>query len=291
MRREQLAASIRFAPPVALVLLACVSGAAASSSPPRCLPEGYGLQRQIVPQTNEPQAAVKLTAGWLTAIEGRRSCALRTTVRLTISDAGGVEGHARWTIRTVLQPWSEAVHTWVWRNWCADAPTVKFSLPNGTSVSQQVSDPPTCVDVNAPTTLVDLGSGPKYVQRPGDRIPPHILPPGTPPPLHWALINPKNAWIVSDGYTLVAVYAGNPGANPSRGRFAIIRQNLIFGVQYEPPDLVDLPKAGALTITGYPRGAARETTAQHGRLTFISARGIKGVLDLRSDRVHITASG
>jgi len=105
------------------------------------------------------------------------------------------------------------------------------------------------------------------------------------------VINPKNAWIVSDGYTLVTVYAGSPGASPSRGRFAVVRQNAIFGIEYDPPDLVDIPKAGALKITGWPHGADRETTAQRGRLTFISARGVKGVLDLRGDRVHVTTSG
>ena len=135
--------------------------------------------------------------------------------------------------------------------------------------------------------VTSLGTGTKYV-RPWNRIPPHILPKGVPSPLHYALINVKNAWLVSDGYTLVAVYAGSPGGEASIGRFAIIRQNLIFGIQYERPDFVDVRNAGALRITGAPRGAASETTAQHGQLVFGSARGTRGVLELAGDHVRIT---
>jgi hypothetical protein len=124
------------------------------------------------------------------------------------------------------------------------------------------------------------------VERSGQQFPPHILPKGSPPPLGWDTVNPKNAWLVSDGYTLVAVYAGNPGKEPSRGRFAIIRQNLVFGIEY-PPDLVDLPKAGALKITRSPRGASRERSAQYGELAFTSVKGVKGVLDLAGDRIGV----
>ena len=301
MGREQLAVRIRPAPPIAFALVVCVlalsvagSGDAAGSNTPRCKPEGYGLARQPVPHNNGPHNAVRLTAGWLTGMEGRRSCGLETTIQLTISDAGGVEARARWSVGTVLQPWSYVVHTWVWRNWCKDGQgdaTVRFSLPDGTSLRQRVSAPPACVDASAPTTLADVGTGPRYVRLHRDRIPPHILPPGTPPPLHYALIKVTNAWLVSDGYSLVAVYAGSQGNSPSLGRFAVIRQNLIFGIQYEPPDLIDVPKAGALKITRAPHGAAHETSAQRGKLSFSSARGIKGVLDLRTDHVRITASG
>jgi hypothetical protein len=107
--------------------------------------------------------------------------------------------------------------------------------------------------------------------------------------LHYALINPKNAWLASDGYTLVAVYAGSPGADPSIGRFAVIRQSAIFGLQYEPPDIVDAGKIGAVKITRAPRGRSRETTAQYGHLAFVSANGTRGVLDLTGDRVRFTA--
>jgi hypothetical protein len=191
----------------------------------------------------------------------------------------------------VLRPWSAVVHTWVWKNWCeaeSEGPVkVGFTVPSGRTVSQQVANPPTCVSAGAASTVTNLGTGTKYVRRPGDRFPPHILPRGTPRPLPEALIKVRNAWLVSDGYTLVAVYAGSAGNDHSIGRFAIIRQNLIFGVQYEPPDLVDVRKAGALKITSAPQGASRETTAQHGRLFFGSARGTKGVLELIGDHVRV----
>jgi hypothetical protein len=147
------------------------------------------------------------------------------------------------------------------------------------------------VTAGAASTVTDLGTGTKYVQRPGDRLPPHILPKRAPPPLHEALIKVKNAWVVSDGYTLVAVYAGTAGNNHRNGRFAIIRQNAIFGVQYEPPDLIDVRRAGALKITSAPRGASRETSAQRGKLAFVSANGTRGVLELTGDHVRVTARG
>jgi len=300
MRRERPAVKIRVALPAALVLVACAgalsasgSGAAARASARPCSPQGYGLEQRALPRRTQHEKEVSLTAGWLTAVEHRQSCLLQTTVRVTVVDSGGVEARGRWRVSTVLQPWSAVVHTWVWRNWChrGSSVRVEFSLPSGKHVAQRVADRPTCVDKTAPTTLVALGTGTKYVPRPGDRIPPQLLPPGTPPPLPQALIEVNNGWIVSDGYTLVAVYAGTAGNDASRGRFAIIHQNLIFGVQYEPPDIVDIPNAGALEITGWPNGAAAETSAQHGELAFDSANGPKGVLDLKGDQIHLISSG
>jgi hypothetical protein len=209
---------------------------------------------------------------------------------LAIVGAGGVAVSADWSVNAVLRPWSSVVHTWVWRNWCPDSQgqaTVKFSVPSGRAVSQLVPNPPTCVSAGAASTVADLGTGTRYVQRPGSRIPPHILPRGTPPPLHAAQITVKNAWLVSNGYTLVAVYAGYEGNDPAIGRFAIIRQNLIFGVQYAPPDFVDVGRVGALKITRSPTGASHETSAQRGLLHFISANGTKGVLALTGDRVRV----
>ncbi len=300
MRRERSTVGSRL---VLLVALASVlyavgkpalgSGAAAGVSLPRCSPEGYGLEEGVVAQTAHRQTAVRLTAGWAAAMERRRSCVLKTTIRMTVEGSSGAAVKAHWKVSAVLEPWTSVVHTWVWRNWCEPGSpgeaTVEFSLPRGQSVRQRVPDPPTCVTVGAASTVTDLGTGTKYVQRPGDRLPPHILPKRAPPPLHEALIKVKNAWVVSDGYTLVAVYAGTAGNLHTNGRFAIIRQNAIFGVQYEPPDVIDVRRAGALKITGAPRGASRETSAQRGELTFVSANGTRGVLDLSGDRVRITA--
>jgi hypothetical protein len=258
----------------------------------RCTPEGYGLEQRSAPRTAHAHHAVRLTAGWLTANEKRRSCRLQTTIRLTITGSEGVAASAHWRVHSVRRPWSSIVHTWVWRNWCQPADqgeaTVTFSASDGTAVTQRVADPPVCVNPDAPSTVADLGTGTKYVKRPSSRIPPHIVPKGSPPPIPYALIKVKNAWIVSDGYTLVAVYAGSPGEDPSVGRFAIVRQNAIFGIQYAPPDLVDVGRVGALEIARAPHGRSRETTAQRGRIAFVSKNGTKGILDLTDDRVRIT---
>jgi len=302
MRRERLAVGIRLVLLVALASSLSVASrptlgtsVAASTALPRCMPEGYGLEARAVPPTAQRQPAAKLTVGWLTATERRRACLLRTTIRLAIAGSGGVAVLAHWRVEAVLRPWSGVIHTWVWRNWCKTAGkravTVEFRVPRGNTVTQRIADPPACVNEGAPSFVADLGTGTRYALRPGDRVPPHILPTGVPPPLHEALIEVKNAWLVSDGYTLVAVYAGSAGNDPSIGRFAIIRQNLIFGIQYGPPDLVDVGKAGALRITRAPRGASHETSAQHGQLVFASARGTKGVLELTGDHVRITPRG
>jgi hypothetical protein len=259
---------------------------------PRCLPEGYGPELGHVPNTADSQPTVRLTVGWLTAKGKRRSCRLRTTIRLRITGSNGVAASANWNVNSVLRPWSGTVHTWVWRNWCETTQgkaTIKISVPQGRTLRQHISSPPACVSADAPSTVATLGTGTKYVRRLGSRIPPHILPKGTPSPLHYADINPKSVWLVSNGYTLVAVYAGSPGDHPAIGRFAIVRQNAIFGVQYEPPDLVDVGNVGAVKITRAPRGRSRETTAQHGRLAFVAADGTRGVLELTGNRVRITA--
>jgi len=80
-----------------------------------------------------------------------------------------------------------------------------------------------------------------------------------------------------------------PGDNPDaltpvagKGRFVIVRQNLVAGVQTQK--VVDVPGAGALAITDAPTGQAVETTAQRGRLTFRGAAGKSGVLDLATER-------
>ena len=300
MRRERSAAKVRL---VLLVALACLlyavgnpvlgTDALASATLLRCSPEGYGLE-QSTPRSADSHKAVMLTVGWLTGPERRRSCMVRTTIRLAIAGSGGVAVSAHWRVNAELDPWSGVVHTWVWRNWCTDSQgeaTVKFSVPNGRTVSQRITDPPACVSADAASTIADVGTGTKYVRRPGDRIPPHILPKRVPSPLHEALIKVKNAWLVTDGYTLVAVYAGSEGNDPSIGRFAIIRQNSIFGIQYEPPDFVDVGRVGALKITKAPRGASHETSAQRGQLRFVSANGTKGVLDLTGDRVRVIRRG
>lgn len=260
-----------------------------------CSPDGYGLELKPLPGGGRSRQSVLITAGWLTGTEKRRACLERTTVELTIvSDSGSVNAPAaRWHVRKVLDPWSEVVHTWVWKNWCpasgqgSGSVSVELTAA-GQHKMQRVPAPPTCAQPGSPSTIVARGTGTKYVQRPGDRIAPHILPKGTPPPLSPTLIRVKNAWLVSDGYTLVAVYAGIAGNDSSKGRFVVIRQNEIFGIQYSPPDIIDLGKVRAVKITSGPIGKSRETSAQHGGLRFSGANGSTGVLSLAGDRIRLT---
>lgn len=298
MKRERQAVTASGSWLAALVLVASVIGVAGITSEPvsarpkptpRCSPE-YGLRERGVPRSSTSPTAVALTVGWVAGTEGRRLCAVQTTIRVAVIGPNGVAAHARWSVNAVLAPWSATVHTWSWRNWCPvdqgdGTVAVTFTLPSGKSVRQSIFDPPTCAEPGAPAVLDDLGTGTKHVPRPTDRIPPHLLPPGTPSPLHAAVITVKNAWLVSDGYTLVAVYAGYSGNDPSMGRFVMIRQNAIFGIQYES-DILTLRKAGALKLTRWPTGRSRETSAQHGELGFTSAHGIRGVLRLSTDSVR-----
>lgn len=117
---------------------------------------------------------------------------------------------------------------------------------------------------------------------PPDRIPAHMLDADVPVPVSPEVLAPGNAWLVSNGATLVAVYAGADAHDLSRGRFVIVRQNLVAGIQTE--NVVDVPGAGALAITDAPRGEAVETSAQRGHLAFSGSAGTSGVLDLATDR-------
>ncbi len=119
---------------------------------------------------------------------------------------------------------------------------------------------------------------------PPDRIPAHMLPADTPVPISPQVLQPDNGWLVSDGATLVAVYAGAAAGDPSSGRFVIVRQNLAAGRQTE--DTVDVARAGALAITDAPAGEAVETSAQRAQLGFRGSNDITGVLDLATDRAR-----
>lgn len=297
MRRERSGAHMAVVLLVALASSLLLGGKPVRSSAmhvplPRCRPEGYGLEARAVARTSKAHATVPLTAGWLTATEGRRACLLETTITLTIKGAGGVVATARWPVRARLDPWSSVEHTWAWRNWCTGAEgnaTVVFSVPSGRNVREQIDSPPACSTPDAPTTVADVGTGPTYVKLPLQRFRPHILAKRVPPPVPGALITVRNGWLVSDGYTLVAVYAGSAANDHSRGLFVVVRQNEIFGVQYYPLDAVSPGKTGPLEITKTRWG--NETSAQHGRLAFVSTDGARGVLELRGDHVRITKRG
>ena len=100
-------------------------------------------------------------------------------------------------------------------------------------------------------------------------------------PISPSLIRVSNSWMVSNGRTLVAVYAGTAGEQAASGRFVILRQDLEKGTQTEK--VVTLPATGEVTITHAPVGAAVESSAQRGRLGYRGASGAVGDLDLATD--------
>jgi len=118
-----------------------------------------------------------------------------------------------------------------------------------------------------------------------DRIPAHMLPSDVPVPVSPEVIRPTSAWLVSDGTTLVAVYAGAAGNDAAVGRFVIVRQNLVAGVQRL--QTVGAGRTGALSIVDAPSGAAVETSAQHGDLGFRGANGARGLLHLEGGTVTL----
>ncbi len=101
-------------------------------------------------------------------------------------------------------------------------------------------------------------------------------------PVSPSLLRVQNGWIVSNGGTLVSVYAGEAGNDPSIGRFVVIRQDLVFGIQTR--DIVDAGPTGAVHIANAPTGRSVETSAQHADLSF-SSKSSSGVLHLSTDTI------
>jgi hypothetical protein len=117
-------------------------------------------------------------------------------------------------------------------------------------------------------------------------IPAALVPGGSAPvPVSPALVRVRNGWLVSDGRTLVAVYAGAAGDDGRNGRIVIVRQNLVAGTQSQR--VLNLAGTGALTIVRAPVGAAVERSAQWASLGFRSANGRTGILDLRLGRAAL----
>jgi hypothetical protein len=231
--------------------------------------------------------------------KGGRSCALNTTLAIAVHYHFGnidprpvrpVRGNpTRWHVSRVLQSWSQVVHKWTWRNWCG-RPRHEYLVLSGLRgnsterIAQRIRAP-VCRDRHARSAFVDTGPGTRLVPFVADPVPAHILPSDTPIPVSPTLIRVQNAWLVSDGRMLVAVYAGEAGNDASRGRFVVIRQSLVFGNQWE--DVVPAGRTGAVRLTQVPLGAAVETSAQRGDLSFTSAGGQDGVLHLATDTAAI----
>jgi hypothetical protein len=115
-----------------------------------------------------------------------------------------------------------------------------------------------------------------------DPIPAEILGSDVPVPISSSIIAETNGWLVSDGYNLVAVYAGSKGDDPTQGRVAIVRQDLVAGQQ--TVQIIDAGPTGALTVAvGAPTGTAVETSAQTGVLRLSTSRGTTVMLNLNTN--------
>ena len=109
-------------------------------------------------------------------------------------------------------------------------------------------------------------------------IPARMLGSDVPVPIPPSVLRVRNGWLVSNGRTLVAVYAGAAGNDPSVGRLVIVRQNLSAGTQ--TVRTLDAGPTGALTITAAPLGKSVETSAQTGSIRVRTAGGRALRLDL-----------
>jgi len=99
-----------------------------------------------------------------------------------------------------------------------------------------------------------------------------------PVPVSPSVLQPRDGWVVSDGRTLVAVYAGAAGDDPSTGRVVVVRQNL--GVGRQTIHTVDMRGTGAFVITAAPLGRSVETSTQTGRIHLRTAARRAFYLDL-----------
>jgi hypothetical protein len=120
-------------------------------------------------------------------------------------------------------------------------------------------------------------------------IPGRMLGSSVPVPIPPSILRARNGWLVSDGRTLVAVYAGAAGSDPALGRVVIVRQDLVAGSQRIRS--VDAGRTGALTIAAAPLGASVETSAQTGDIRLQTARGGQLLLDLGAGKVSHIAHG
>jgi hypothetical protein len=118
-------------------------------------------------------------------------------------------------------------------------------------------------------------------------IPARMLGPGVPVPISPALLRVRNAWLVSDGRTLVAVYVGADGEDSSVGRLVIVRQDLRAGQQ--TVRTIDAGPTGALAIAAAPLGSSVETSAQTGRIRLRTDAGESLSLDLGSTTLTRTS--
>lgn len=104
-----------------------------------------------------------------------------------------------------------------------------------------------------------------------------------------------NGWTVESHRRATLIIAGLAGTGPSgshrsKGRVAILREHYYRCRQPRSTlDLVDVPHAGAVTITRAPLGRKVVTTAQRrGVFWFVGRQGVHGKLHLKDGTVTIT---
>lgn len=118
-------------------------------------------------------------------------------------------------------------------------------------------------------------------------IPGQMLASDAPVPIPPAVLRPRNGWLVSDGMTLVAVYAGTAGDDSKVGRIVIVPQNLAAGQQRLR--VLDARSTGGLTITAAPIGRAAERSVRTGNLRLRTNSGGLLTLDLGTARLSQVA--
>jgi hypothetical protein len=112
----------------------------------------------------------------------------------------------------------------------------------------------------ASVATTDANTSPAPVPRfAAHAIPAQLLGPDGPVPVPPSLLRARNGWLMSDGKSLVAVYAGAAGSSPAVGRVVIVRQDLVAGRQ--TVETLDAGPTGALTIVSAQTGGLRLRTA------------------------------
>jgi hypothetical protein len=134
---------------------------------------------------------------------------------------------------------------------------------------------------NDATASAGPAAAPAFTPEP---IPAKILDADVPVPISSSIITETNGWLVSNGYNLVAVYAGSKADDPTQGRVVIVRQDLRAGKQ--TVQIVDAGPTGPLTVAaGAPTGAAVETSALTGALMLSTSHGASVKLNLTTNAV------
>lgn len=135
--------------------------------------------------------------------------------------------------------------------------------------------------VAATDSSTAVSGPPAFVRHP---IPARMLGPEAPVPIPPSVLRVRNAWLVSDGRTLVAVYAGAAGNDPARGRLVIVRQDLVAGRQ--TLRTIDCGPIGPLEIRAAPLGVSAERAAQAGSIALRASSGARLRLDVGADRLR-----